>query len=1105
MIVGAPGLPTARVVAQEFVARVIPAPVQTGGPVAVPILAAPLASPALSASAGVTNVPAVGLSAVPAPLATAAAPAAAPAAAGAVPDAIDASATPATDSPAATAVPASASPVAAPKEQSAPKADRQLRSAVSGAPTGRAFDGDTGLRDGAPIRPEAFQPLGGRAVGDDATLVFGGSFSPPTLEHMGIFSHLMYRFGFTKAKLMVATPYKKGAPPAEVSLDVSRVAVENLHEILGINSIPYKGFRADGAGKSSWTGRGGRRFSAEVDDSDVRAKTTETIETLERLKAQNHGDPRKTYWVSGGDSFASVPTWTPRWREMVESANWLIISRPGFDSGEKSVNFKRSDPLRPVLGDEFIDRYAYRYDEARKIHVYEHKDPGKPGLYVIDQPVLDDSSTKNRASLAAPGDHEHAQAGLQPSVFMRSLERGYYADPKLPEQGGYEAYTRKNLEIYLSQLFKRLDNPDGEAVAPGEIAQFRRLSREFTALVKKEVAESKDVPLYRRAAAEVAEHVAEHLELIKDLKQLRKKIRELDKQFGGRQFAVLYLAGELAEMFVIPPVAFMIGGKAGLAVAPFIHPNEMFVIPSYIGYQILKRRAKRKKLAGGDYSFYRELTSYSNKLLRGDPDSIVARVPLSGSVALEGDLELNVVKSRWPKWLPLWLRRWDDRRVTWHDMNVSTNELRAMLGDKPLADEFKESSGRDAGLLGYRLLDAVVGDPAARLRFDLFAGWRYFERIAMGQVPDELLGGFKPAERQAILALRAQSGEYKKALADDELKSLRQLTADYYALARAARAEPARVRTDSFWTTVIDQMMTRYPGETFAWGKGAAMKDLARRLSVLLPALAEGQPELFSGAKVTYRGKDVALFDRGYRVLDPSLRAEVERLTRPQPSDADAVRYKKIAVAARHYFTVNARLFAGREGATELAGVLPTTSRGGDLSGGNLIWEMQLLNTHARRQFDLLEGGFYRGLLFLEQREKAPRADKVFWDALDRIEGDLAALRERMRELEYQWLKAKYPHQVGAASVDERLVPGYDQTVARYAELRAQTEDKLERLRRLNHMMMGTEAADVVDVDALRAQVGAAIGVPRESNELGLSFFRRTTGRVRRIVGRLAD
>ena len=38
-------------------------------------------------------------------------------------------------------------------------------------------------------------------------------------------------------------------------------------------------------------------------------------------------------------------------------------------------------------------------------------------------------------------------------------------------------------------------------------------------------------------------------------------------------------------------------------------------------------------------------------------------------------------------------------------MNVSTNELRAMLGDKPLAKEFKESSGRDAGLLGYRLLD----------------------------------------------------------------------------------------------------------------------------------------------------------------------------------------------------------------------------------------------------------------------------------------------------------------------------------------------------------------------------------------------------------------
>ena len=900
------------------------------------------------------------------------------------------------------------------------------------------------------VAPPAAAPASWKAPAD-ATLSFGGSFSPPTMQHAGLLVHLMHRLGFTKAELVVAWPYKKDAAPAEVSAELTTLSVENAHEVLELNSVPYRDFQP-GEGRSSWTGAGGRRYELSANLSDVEHKTTQTLDTLTRLKDGRGGDAKRGFWLSGGDSFGSVPTWTPQWRELFELSNWIVVARPGFEG----VDFAKPDPLRGLLPDDFVDGYDYSFEAATQMHVYAGR-AGKPGIYIVDQPTLNDSSSENRKSLKEDPERERAQDGLQPSVFRRAVEKGYFSG-----EGGYRALTERNLDIYTTNVHGRIASPDGEPVDAQERADFERLSSALAAEAKKVSGAEAARPRWRRLAAAGVEHVEDLFANVASLGKVRQAARAFYERFG-KDFGKVYLFGELIlEPFIAPAVAWVIAGPAAAAAAPFLHVNEFFVMPAFILYKVAARVYEMRRLAGGEFSLYSHLTSYRRRLARGDPEAIVARVELGGGLSVDGaPLTLNVVKSRLSKRFPLWLRRLDDRRVTWHDLNVSTNELAAALRDPGLAGRLDELSGRRRGLAAHRALAAIHADPAALTRLELFLAHRYFKRLALGQVDQQLVGGFSPAEREALASLKARVEEYRRALLPTQFEQLAEIVADYYAWRRVGRNE-------SFDDAFADFVATRYPDERRAPGDEARVE---KRLA-LLRAMASGAAA-----------------------------------PRASPTSAAAVRETTLENAAVEYARANAALFELRPAAAGLR-LLPASSRGDDLDRANLVWEMSLLREHVARRLSVLGEAYKRAEKHLAERRADKAADHVFWDARSLLEDELAALDARLLRLEYEWLRLKFPHQVGAAARDERLIPGYDGVAARYAELRAAYDARLEAYQDLTHMMFGTIPSPVGDPARLRADVGERAGLGSRAGELGRGFMRRwllrSAALLRRLGGRSA-
>ena len=923
--------------------------------------------------------------------------------------------------------------------------------------------------------------VGQPAFGEGRFLNFGGSFSPPTDEHMGLLANLMHRFGFTRAKMVPTFPYKPGAAPAEVSLELTRVGVENFREILALISISYKNFRS-WAGGSSWKGPDGRLYSLAVDDYDIRVKNQEnTLKTLEHLRRAHGGDAKANYWLSGVDSFASISSWTPQWRELFAQTNWIVVSRPGFTK----IDFKRRDPLRGVFEDAFLSDYEYSFDEAKQMHVYNHHDPAKPGIFLIDQPTLDDSSTKHRKSFAEEGDHEHAQAGLQPSVFKRALEKGYYS--KNGPAGGYAAFTRRNLEGYLSYLYERIENPDGDPVSAEEARDFERFTDAYVELARAQASAEVARPWHRKAASAIAEHVGEFFRNIISIPNLGENLRKLYKKVG--EVAAVYIIGETIIEPLVVVIATVLFGPAGTAVAmsPIGHINDWLIMPAYLTLRVMLRHRRQRRLAGGDLSLFRKITNYRNRLLRGDPDVTVARMELNNALGLKGaPITLNIVKSSLPKWVPLWIRRFDDRRKIWQDLNVSTNELKAILGDKALSSILEEESDGNDGKFAHRLVKAIFQQPAARLRFELFLSQRYFKRLALGQIPNELMGGFIPAEREAIAALNAQADLLRKALGPAQLDEAASAVADFYSLIQAARIDPKRVRTGEFWTEFIDLMATRYPGRQAALGNEEAALKLAERLTVFGQKLVSLMPEAFQGVDISYHGRKLARLGASTEILDEALGRAIAEIQagKGAAKAGRLVEARALENSVAHYIDSNRAFFQAPAAAAPLDGqwarLLATSSRGEDLSGGNLVWEILLLDSHVRGQRDILAKSFERGERFLLERHAHPEAGKIFRGARKAVERDLSRLRQGLLELEYEWLMLKVPYQIGPASADESGINGYKDVVARYADLRSRIEGKLEALRSINHMMLGTVPLDVTDMASVTAALGQSTG-PKES------------------------
>ncbi|WP_159445598.1 nicotinate-nucleotide adenylyltransferase [Oceanospirillum multiglobuliferum] len=76
-----------------------------------------------------------------------------------------------------------------------------------------------------------------------------------------------------------------------------------------------------------------------IDDREIRLdQPSYSVYSLQSLKAEL-GDSVTLFWVLGVDSFASFTRWH-RWQEILQLANLIILTRPGFTLGENTPEQK---------------------------------------------------------------------------------------------------------------------------------------------------------------------------------------------------------------------------------------------------------------------------------------------------------------------------------------------------------------------------------------------------------------------------------------------------------------------------------------------------------------------------------------------------------------------------------------------------------------------------------------------------------------------------------------------------------------------------------------------------------------------------------------------
>jgi nicotinic acid mononucleotide adenylyltransferase len=911
---------------------------------------------------------------------------------------------------------------------------------------------------------------------DSPVLAFGGSFSPPTIEHMSILTSLMARFNISQGRLLVTMPYKASAAPADVSLGLSQLAVEKLDEILELNSLHFREFQKISKGHSRWVGPEERHFEVLVDDYDIKTQNKEnTLKTLNYLSTAS-GGAKNLFWVSGGDSFASVPTWTPQWRELFDSSHWVVISRSDVKNAEQNILFGVENPLRGHFPDEFLENYNYSFDAEERMHIYKNKDSAKPNIYIIDIPSLGDSSSKNRASLSEKGDHEHAQQGLQPSVFKECVEKGYFLS-----EGSFKVLSERNLNVYIEWLFSRLQRSRGHEIQSDDEIELRRLTSELLKLAQENLRVEKNKNLANRMFVALVDKVFSYLTELKQIHLIGEKIREISKEYKVRNFAAVFLLFEVLELTLGPVFLTHYFGPEGLVALPFFHPNEILVGGGFVVWNLYRKISERRRLAG-DLETYKSLTNYRNRLMRGDPDAIQIRVKLRDLLGLGGvPIEYHVVKSRLPRFLPLLLRNWDDRRVRWYDLNVSTNELVALLGNKELSKYIKKISNKDQALYAYLLNAAVYENQSSALSLELFLGRRYFKRLYLARLPVELLSTLSESERSFYETIKQGSERFLLNMDSQSQEILGELVSDFYLLKRFLELKPETLNQTLFWEKFIDLMVSSYPGIKANLKNHSVRKKVILRLKFSLLNLQKEYPEFFRNFKINHYGETLLEFKDSQLILAGDFsKSKYESLSRSW-----------IEIAAESYIVSLGDVF-------KLPKEMPPISQNAESfkllpnlennteQRGNLYFEMLNYRALQKKNFDTLEQGFERAREYLSKRIRHPKADRVFKQSLIWIERDFDSLLDEMRELEFEILKLKYTHQLSLKAEDEASLPGFMNFRQRFEEIQGRIDYRLKSLREINQMMNAIKAVRLENLEDLREDVSRVLQMSSgEARSLG--------------------
>ncbi len=130
--------------------------------------------------------------------------------------------------------------------------------------------------------------------------IFGGTFDPVHNAHLAVARTVRDAFSLSRVLLIpnAIPPHKHDSltAPYEDRLAMVRLAVAN-------------------------------EPCLEASDLEAGSGKSYSIRTIEKLKATLSAKDR-LYFVIGGDAFAEITTWH-RWREVVDSVDFIVVARPG--------------------------------------------------------------------------------------------------------------------------------------------------------------------------------------------------------------------------------------------------------------------------------------------------------------------------------------------------------------------------------------------------------------------------------------------------------------------------------------------------------------------------------------------------------------------------------------------------------------------------------------------------------------------------------------------------------------------------------------------------------------------------------------------------------
>jgi len=139
------------------------------------------------------------------------------------------------------------------------------------------------------------------------------------------------------------------------------------------------------------------RFEASDDELRLDGPSF-TSDTLDRQHARGLS-ASQIFFITGADAFADIATWR-RYPEVVDLANFVVVSRPGYDIGALAAKL-------PALAGRMRTAADFRGDDR------------KPLIYLLQAPTPDVSSTVVRERLAGGA----SVSGMVPPLVAAHIQQ----------------------------------------------------------------------------------------------------------------------------------------------------------------------------------------------------------------------------------------------------------------------------------------------------------------------------------------------------------------------------------------------------------------------------------------------------------------------------------------------------------------------------------------------------------------------------------------------------------------------------------------------------------------------------------------------------------